>query len=70
MKNPNRLVSSGPGTPPQLIHDGKSGQIRVRWNRGGTGTYSSVNKMSDGGRMRTLAKKLDGRLSYERLIKT
>ncbi len=27
-------------------------------------------KMSDGGRMRTLAKKLDGRLSYERLIKT
>ena len=40
VKNPNRLVSSGPGTPPLPIHDGKSGQIRgVRWNGGGTGTY-------------------------------
>jgi len=39
VKNPNRLVSSGPGTPPLPIHDGKSGQIRgVRWNGGGTGT--------------------------------
>jgi len=40
VKNPNRLVSSGPGTPPLPIHDGKSGKIRsVRWNGGGTGTY-------------------------------
>ena len=28
VKNPDRLVSSGPGTPPLPIHDGKSGQIR------------------------------------------
>ncbi len=40
VKNPNRLVSSGPGTPPLPIHDDKSGHIRgVRWNGGGTGTY-------------------------------
>src|SRR5450759_1380139 len=40
VKNPNRLVSSGPGTPPLPIHDGKSGKILgVRWNGGGTGTY-------------------------------
>jgi len=26
VKNPNRLVSSGPGTPPLQIHDGKSGK--------------------------------------------
>ena len=26
VKNPNRLVSSGPGTPPLPIHDGKSGE--------------------------------------------
>ena len=40
VKNPNRLVSSGPGTPPLPIHDGKSGTILgVRWNGGGTGTY-------------------------------
>ena len=39
MKNPNRLVSSGPGIPPLPIHDGKSLQIRgVRWNGGATGT--------------------------------
>jgi hypothetical protein len=43
VKNPNRLVSSGPGTPPLPIHVGKSGPIRgVWWNGGGTGTYSSV----------------------------
>src|ERR1035437_2983318 len=40
VKNPNRLVSSGPGTPPLPIHDDKSGHIRgVRWNGGGTGAY-------------------------------
>src|SRR5450759_3274577 len=40
VKNPNRLVSSGPGTPPLPIHDGKSGKILgVRWNGGGTGSY-------------------------------
>ena len=44
VKNPNRLVSSGPGSPPLPIHDGKSGQVRgVRWNGGGTGTYLSIN---------------------------
>jgi hypothetical protein len=44
VKNPNRLARSGPGNPPLPIHGGKSGQIRdVRWNGGGTGTYSSVN---------------------------
>jgi hypothetical protein len=38
VKNPNRLVSSGPGTPPLPIDVGKSGPIRgVWWNGGGTG---------------------------------
>jgi len=40
VKNPNRLVSSGPGAPPLPIDVGKSGPIRgVWWNGGGTGTY-------------------------------
>jgi len=44
VKNPNRLVSSGPGTPPLPIDVGKSDPIHgVWWNGGGTGTYSSVN---------------------------
>jgi hypothetical protein len=47
VKNPNRLVSSGPGTPPLPIHDGKSGQIRgVRWNGGGTGTWELAKTLS------------------------
>jgi hypothetical protein len=58
VKNPNRLVSSGPGTPPLPIDVGKSGPIRgVWWNGGGTGTYSSaVWRFGSTGEMRSTRK--------------